>query len=172
MIDNMPANTGRSLDEWFAVLDAAGLEKHGEMMAMLKTEHGVTHGYANGIVLQYRSRGTSTADDDLVDAQYAGAKAALRPIYEALRAAALALGSDVEVSPKKASASLRRSKQFALVEPASAKRIQLGLNLRGVEPAGRLEASSGMCTHRVSLTSVDEVDDEVREWMRRAYEQA
>ncbi|GAA1941751.1 hypothetical protein GCM10009775_36900 [Microbacterium aoyamense] len=169
MIDNLPTNTGKSLDEWFVVLDAAGLEKHGEMMSLLKSEHGVTHGYANGIVLQYRARGTSSSDDDLVEAQYSGAKSALRPIYEALRSFAVGLGPDVEVAPKKASVSLRRSKQFALVEPASAKRVQLGLNLRGVEPVGRLEAYSGMCTHRVSLTSVDEVDDEVRGWLAQAY---
>lgn len=111
-------------------------------------------------------------DDDLVVAQYSGTKAALRPIYEELRAAASALGDDVEVSPKKASVSLRRSKQFALIEPASAKRVQLGLNLRGVEPSGRLEVTTGMCTHRVSITAVDEVDDDVRGWLRAAYDLA
>ena len=172
MIDNLPANTGKSLDEWFVVLDGSGLDTHGALMGLLKQQHGVTHGYANGIVLQYRARGTSTSDDDLVDAQYAGAKAALRPIYEALKDAALALGDDVEVSPKKASVSLRRSKQFALIEPASAKRMQLGLNLKGEPATDRLQLMTGMCTHRVSVTSLDEVDDELRGWLKDAYELA
>ena len=172
MIDNLPANTGKSLDEWFVVLDGSGLDKHAALMALLKQQHGVTHGYANGIVLQYRARGTSTSDDDLVDAQYAGAKAALRPIYEALKDAALALGDDVVVSPKKASVSLRRSKQFALIEPASAKRVQLGLNLKGEPATDRLQLMTGMCTHRVSVTSLDEVDDELRGWLKDAYDLA
>ncbi|MET0735291.1 MAG: DUF4287 domain-containing protein [Microbacterium sp.] len=170
MIDNLPANTGRSLDEWFVVLDAAGLAKHSEMLALLKTEYGVTHGYANGIALQYRSRGASTADEDLVDAQYAGAKAALRPIYEALLTAVARFGDDVEISPKKASVSLRRSKQFALIEPASAARIQLGINLKGAPPTERLLAATGMCTHKVSLRAIDEVDDELRAWLKSAYD--
>ena len=172
MIDNLPANTGRSLDEWFTVLDGAGLEKHSEMLAYLKRDFGVTHGYANGIALQYRSRGTPSSDDDLVDAQYAGAKAALRPIYEALVSAASGFGEDVEISPKKASVSLRRSKQFALIEPVSAKRLQLGVNLKDAPPTDRLLAASGMCTHKVSLVSVDEVDDELLAWLKSAYDMA
>lgn len=170
MIDNLPANTGKSLQEWFTVLDGAGLEKHSEMLTYLKRDFGVTHGYANGIVLQYRSRGTSSSDDDLVEAQYAGAKAALRPIYDALVSAVSGFGEDVEISPKKASVSLRRSKQFGLIEPASAKRVQLGVNLKGAPPTDRLLAASGMCTHKVSLVSVDEVDDELLAWLKSAYD--
>nr|CAA9351707.1 MAG: hypothetical protein AVDCRST_MAG46-2630 [uncultured Nocardioidaceae bacterium] len=172
MIDNLPARTGKSLVEWYAVLDGAGLEKHSQLVAYLKQEHGVTHGYANGIVLQYRSRGTSTADDDLVDAQYAGPKASLRPMYEALVSAVQPFGDDVEVSPKKTSVSLRRSKQFAVIEPASAKRVNLGINLRDAPPTARLQAASGMCTHRVSLTSLDQVDDELVAWLKDAYDLA
>lgn len=172
MIDNLPKNTGRSLEEWFAVLNASALEKHSDLVAYLKREHGVSHGYANGIVLLYRSRDTPSSDTDLVDAQYAGPKAALRPIYEAVVAAVRTFGDDVEVSPKKATVSLRRSKQFALVEPASAKRLQLGLNLKDPRTTERLLASNGMCTHKVSITTLDEVDDEVLGWLRQAYDLA
>jgi Domain of unknown function (DUF5655)/Domain of unknown function (DUF4287) len=172
MIDNLPANTGRSLQEWFRVLDVAALPKHGEMVAFLKSEHGVTHGYANGIVLQYRSRDTPASDDDLVDAQYAGAKSALRPIYEALITAVASFGQDVSVSPKKTGVSLRRGKQFALVEPASAARVQVGINAKDTAPTERLEATTGMCTHRVSVRSIDEVDEELIGWLRYAYENA
>lgn len=172
MIDNLPAATGRSLGEWYTVLDDAGLDKHAEMLAYLKREHGVTHGYANGIVLQYRSRGSAPTDEDLVAAQYAGPKAALRPIYEALLATVQQFGDDVQISPKKASVSLRRSKQFALIEPASAVRVQLGINLKDADPTDRLRLATGMCTHKISLTSLDEVDAEVVSWLRRAYESA
>ncbi|CAN5593525.1 hypothetical protein BH10ACT7_BH10ACT7_24150 [soil metagenome] len=169
---NLAEKTGRSMEQWFALLQATGLEKHTEIMNWLKKEHGVTHGFANGIAMQFRSRGESTEADDLVAAQYAGAKAALLPIRERLLAAARALGDDVEVVPKKASISLRRSKQFALVEPASAQRIQLGLQLKGDPTTDRLLAGNEMCSHRVNVTSVDEIDDELLGWLRAAYDRA
>ncbi|MGG5258780.1 DUF5655 domain-containing protein [Phycicoccus avicenniae] len=167
---NLQARTGRSMDKWMTVLEGSGLQKHGEIMAWLKGEHGVSHGFANGIALAFRSRGTSSAADDLVEAQYSGAKAALRPVYEALVNAARALGPDVEVAPKKTGVSLRRSKQFALVEPASAARIRLGLQLRDHPTSERLTAATGMCSHTVDVRSVDDVDAELEGWLRTGYE--
>lgn len=173
MIDNVPAKTGRSLDEWFAVLDAAGLDRHGEAMALLKSAHGVSHGFANLIVARWRARDQAPASgDDLVDAQYAGPKAGLRPILERILAETGAFGDDVEVAPKKTGVSLRRSKQFALVEAPSAKRVQLGLNLRGTAPTERLRAWGGMCSHRVDVTADGEVDAELIGWLREAYDRA
>lgn len=172
MIDNLPAKTGRELPEWFAELDAAAIDRHAAAVAFLKTEHGVTHGFANLIVTLYRSRGENVSAGDLVDAQYEGRKAGLRPVYERIIAAASALGDDVEVSPKKTGVSLRRGKQFALVEAPSAARISLGINLQGVMPTERLRGATGMCTHRVDVTSVDEVDSELIGWLREAYDRA
>jgi hypothetical protein len=172
MIDNMPANTGKSLAEWFTVLEATGLEKHGELLGHLKSAHGVSHGYANGIALQYRSRGVPQADDDLVESQYAGAKAALRPIHDAIVTEVQKFGPDVEIAPKKTSVSLRRTKQFALIEPASAKRVQLGIQLKGDAPTDRLLSGNAMCSHKVNIASVDEIDDELLGWLREAYERA
>ncbi len=87
-------------------------------------------------------------------------------------ALAQGFGDDIELAPKQAYVSLRRSKQFATVGPASGGRLEIGLDLKGVEPAGRLEASTGMCTHRVRLSSPDELDDEARGWLREAYDRA
>lgn len=173
MIDNIPAKTGRTLDEWFAVLDAHPYDKHGQGMALLKGEYGMSHGFANLIVARHRDRGAAPATgDDLVDAQYTGAKAALRPILERVLAVSRDFGDDVEVAPKKTGVSLRRRRQFALVEAPSAARVQLGLNLKGVEPTARLTAAGGMCTHRVDVRGVDEVDGELEGWLRQAYELA
>lgn len=170
MIDNLPARTGRSLDDWFGILDAHPYEKHGQAMAYLKGEHGMSHGFANLVVAQHRARSAAPASaGDLVDAQYAGGKAGLRPIYELLVAAASACGPDVVIAPKKTGVSLRRSKQFALLEAPSSARIQVGLNLGGVPPTERLVASRGMCSHRVNVRSVEEVDDELVGWMQEAY---
>jgi len=167
---NLEQKTGRSMPQWIGVVESSGLSKHIEIIAWLKSEHGISHGFANGIALAFRNRGESGEPDDLVSAQYAGPKAALRPIYEKLVAAATALGHDVEVAPKKASVSLRRAKQFALIEAPSARRVQLGLQLPGEPTTDRLLAGNAMCSHRVFISTIDEVDDEVLGWLRQAYE--
>ena len=152
----------------------SGIEKHGELVKHLKAEHGLTHGYANLVALYARGYGEESGED-LVAAQYAGDKAGLRPIYEAIVAAVRVFGDDVEIAPKKGSVSLRRSKQFALVQPSTKTRVDLGIQLKGVEPQGRLEASgsfSAMVSHRIRLESAAEVDDEVIGWLRRAYDAA
>lgn len=56
MIDNLPTRTGRSLEQWYAVLDNAGPLTHGRALTLLKSEHGVSHGYANAIVTLHRAR--------------------------------------------------------------------------------------------------------------------
>lgn len=176
MIDNMPDKTGKPLEEWFKVIAAAGLTKHGDMMQLLKGE-GVTHGFANTIAILYRQQavGGPPSEADLVAAQYAGAKAGLKPIYDAILAAVDAFGPDVEIAPKKSYVSLRRKKQFAIVQPSTKTRVDLGLNLKDGEAAGRLQGGvvfSGMCSHKVAVASPAEIDDEVIGWLKQAYEQA
>lgn len=173
MIANLPDRTGKSLAEWLDVLAPLGLERHGDILACLKGEYGMSHGYANLVSILYRESLTGKLEEaDLVGAQYQGAKAALRPIYDAIVDIVRGLGADVEIAPKKGSVSLRRSKQFALVTPATRTRIDLGLNLKGESPIGRLEAAGGMCTHKIAITRVDDVDDEVVRYLRMAYERA
>jgi hypothetical protein len=166
---NLAEKTGHTMPEWIAVVAASGLTGHTEILRWLKGEHGLTHGFANGIAAAFRNRDASTEADDLVAAQYAGAKAALLPLYRRLVEEATALGDDVEVAPKKTSVSLRRSKQFALIEAPSAKRVRLGLQLRGEPVTERLTAGDAMCSHRVSITALDEIDGELLGWLREAY---
>ena len=84
-------------------------------------------------------------------------------------------GPDVEVSPKKAYVSLRRTKQFACVQPSTGTRVDVGLILPGEKPGKRLEASgsfNAMVTHRVRVGGVEEVDAELLAWLRQAYQGA
>ena len=167
------ATCGKSLAEWLKLIAAGKWHKHGEIVKFLKERHGITHGYANQVALRAVTAANPAADgDDLVAAQYAGAKAALKPIYDKLLQVAKSFGGDVEVSPKKAYVSLRRNKQFAIIQPSTATRLDVGLNLKGVKPDGRLEASgsfNAMVTHRVRVGSVKEVDSELTSWLRQAY---
>ncbi|MGD2133340.1 MAG: DUF4287 domain-containing protein [Maricaulaceae bacterium] len=169
MIANMPEKTGKSLGDWLKIVKKSGLEKHGEIMKLLKTEHGMTHGFANLVALKSRGYGEDDGGD-LIAAQYAGGKASLRPIYDAVETYVKALGEDVEIAPKKGSVSFRRSKQFALAQPATKTRVDLGINLKGEAASGRLEDWGGMISHRVRLEKPADVDKEVKGWLKAAYE--
>ena len=171
---NIESATGTTVAEWTARARAAGKTTHGELLGWLKTEHGLTHGNANALAHAVRRQeaGGPAAPDDLLDAQYRGAKADLRPVHDAVVAFARGLGDDVQVVVQKTGVSLRRRRQFALVEVPSARRVRLGFNLRGADPSGRVTATSGMCTHTVDLPAVADVDDEVRGWLARAYDAA
>jgi len=173
---SLEAKTGKSLEAWAALAKAFGLEKHGEIVARLKADHGLTHGYANTIALKAReSDAASIGEDALVAQMFAGPKAAIRPVYDAVMALISALGGDVELAPKKGYTSVRRKKQFALVQPSTKDRLDLGLNLKGDPPGGRLEASgswNAMVSHRVRIASAAEVDNEIAGWLREAYGRA
>jgi len=172
MIDNMPAKTGKSLDEWKQILTAHNFAKHMQVVNYLKKEHGVTHGFANTIVSL--SKSDEQPEVDLVGTQYQG-KEFLLPIYKAVINYATSLGSDITVSPKKSSVSVLRKRQFILIKPATKTRIDLGFKLPGVAVTDRLESSGPfgtMCTHRVRLTETAQVDEQLKAWIQSAYEMA
>lgn len=175
MAANLEAKTGRSLDAWIVAAKASGHTRHKALVDWLKSEHGLGHGYANLVAHKtFQSDAGSTAAGHLVEGMFAGPKAAVRPIYDAVMAQVAALGG-AEQAPKKGYMSLRRAKQFALVQPSTKDRVDLGLNLKGVEPAGRLEAAgswNAMVTHRVRLTAAGQVDAEIGDWLRQAWERA
>ena len=176
MVAKLAETTGKSKEQWAAVVAKLGDLKHGELVKHLKTEYGIGHGYANMIAHWSRGSAASASDaGDLIGAQYAGPKAALKPIYDKLLAAVQGFGKDVEVSPKKGYVSLRRSKQFAIFQPSTATRLDVGIQLKGEKPAGRLEASgsfNSMVSHRVRVESIKDVDAELTGWLRKAYESA
>ena len=172
MVNNMPEKTGKSLAEWKVILQKKAFAKHGEAMKFLKGEHGVTHGFANTII--QLSKNNDDEPDDLVTSQYTG-KESLIPIYESLIKVVESFGDDVVITPKKTSVSIIRKKQFVLIKPATKTRIDLGFKLKDVPTNERLQDSGpfgSMCTHRVQLTSKDQVDKELIAWMKEAYQKA
>ena len=176
MIDNLHKNTGKSLEEWIGIVQASNIEKHGEAIKFLKTEHGLTHGFANLIVHKAKASdaGSAASEDDLIQQQYKG-KEHLKPIYDQLMKEIQKFGDDVEVAPKKTYVSLRRKKQFALLNPATKNRFEIGLNLKGEDSKGKLEsitAANAMCSHKINITDKSEVDKEVIDWLKTAYDKA
>ena len=175
-IRNIEAQTGHSLDELIAAGLATGKTKHKELQSFFTETYGLTFGNANVLAIFARDRlkGAAGEEENFVEAQYEGKKAVLRPLYDTLIAAVEGFGDDVEIAPKRTYVSLRRKKQFALVQPGAG-RVDVGINLKGVEPAGRLEKAgsfNSMCTHRVRVGGPDDVNEELLGWLRQAYEQA
>jgi hypothetical protein len=145
---------------------------------MFQRDLGLGYGDANMLAQVLRKTNpedTNAAQaethDDVVNALYAGAKADLRPIHDRLMAEIAQLGA-FEIAPKKDYLSLRRKKQFAMLGPATNTRVEVGLNMKGVDATTRLAEmpSGGMCNYKVKLTEVAEVDAELLAWIKRAYD--
>jgi hypothetical protein len=168
---NIEQATGRSIEEWIEIIRAAGHTRHGEIVSWLKAEHGLSHGTAHRLALTAIAASSGPPPANVEDALYDGPRAALRPIHRAIMDAVNVLGGDVETSPKKGYLSLRRRRQFAMVQPA-ARHVDVGLILPGEAPSSRLEAAktfNALFTHRVRVHSVAEVDDQLVGWLRLAY---
>ena len=177
MITSIEEKYGKPFQHWIDLLRSSGLEKHGQMINLLKKEHGFTHGFAN--LVAHKARESDSASKaqtvDLVASQYSKGKEALRPIYDSLIKQVLTFGSDVEIAPKNTYVSLRRNKQFGLVQPSTKSRLDVGLNLKGKQPTERLEASgsfNAMVSHRVRISNSSEIDKELIAWLKESYQNA
>lgn len=175
MIENLFRNTGKSLEQWTAIVNSKNILKHGEIVKYLKDTHGLTHGFANLIAHKARGSdaGSAANQDDLITKQYQG-KEHFKPIYNKLTSEIQTFGNDIEIAPKNAYVSLRRKKQFVTLYPATKTRFEIGVNLKGQEPKGKLEAEkpNSMCSHKICLTDIKDIDEEVIQWIKEAYEKA
>src|SRR5262245_43547005 len=177
MIDRLAEKTGRSFQDWQALIHAERFAKHGEIMRFLKGPHGISHGYANQIALEYlrQAEGPARGGDDLIAAQYSGKKMPLRALYDKLAGVVTRFGNDVELAPKKAYVSVRRAKQFASRQPPTATRLDVGIQLSGQAATKRLEKSgsfNAMVSHRVRVSSVGDIDSQLERWLKNAYDAA
>lgn len=170
-IQNLEARTGKTVDALIALVNAQELPKHSAKVAWLKQTLGMGHGDANLVVHLAKQADAPAPPADPADGWYTGKKAHLRPIHEAVLAAVAELG-EPEHAPKKSYLSLRRSKQFAMVGPATNSQVEVGLNLGDHPTTDRLKPATGMCSHKVRLASPTEVDDALRAWLKTAWDRA
>lgn len=177
-LTNIQAKTGKSLDQLYAQLRGSGLARHGELRDWLKSGLGLGHGDANTLVHMYfkaqaPAAAAASGGDAALDEIYTGGKAGLRAVHDALMARIGAFG-DFEVAPKKGYVSLRRKKQFAMIGPGSQARVDVGINMKGVDGTERLKAlpPGKMTQYNVAVAKAAEVDDELVGWLRTAYDAA
>jgi hypothetical protein len=182
-IAELPAKTGRSLEDWIALAKKEGPPTNKERRDWLKKEHGLGTNSAWWIADRAEGKGTEDGDPEAylkaaigyVEAMYAGKKAALRPIHDALLRLGRGLGSDVRVCPCQTIVPLYRNHVFAQIKPTTNSRIDLGLALGNRKTPKRLIDTGGFAkkdriTHRIPLSSADEIDAEVERWLKTAYE--
>jgi hypothetical protein len=152
MIENLHKNTGKTLDQWIDIVKKQNIAKHGEIIKYLKDNHGLTHGFANLIAHKSKGSDADSAEnqEDLIVKQYLG-KENFKPLYDKLIKEISKFGKDIEIAPKNTYVSLRRKKQFAILNPATKTRFEIGINLKGQEAKGKLEAekSNAMCSHKM-----------------------
>lgn len=189
-IASLPAKTGRSIREWVRFIREEGPKEERAAIAWLKAEHGQGTNTAWWLAERAFAKDLAFMDDDparyleaaggYVEAQYAGKKAGLRPIYDRLYALARSLGKEAKLCPCTTIVPVYRSHVIAQIKPTTNTRVDFGLALgpvmrAGKKMPGRLIDTGGYekkdrITHRIALGSAEEVDEFVARWARRAYE--
>jgi len=181
--EGLKEKTGRSLNSWVSLVKTSGPAGEKERVAWLKQEHKL--GTNSAIWIAERASGKDAdmdspesylkAAERYVKTMFRGPYSVLRPIYDELLQLGLGLGSDVKACPCKTMVPLYRHHVFAQIKPATRTRVDFGFALGGRKGGGRLIETGGYAkkdriTHRVGIESVDQIDAEVKKWLRTAYE--
>lgn len=181
-IHDLPGKTGRSLDSWIKFIKKSGPKTEKERREWLKTEHGLGTNYAGWLAERAEGKGEDgdpeaylRAAEAYVEKMLAGPKESLRPIYDALLKLGLGIGKDVKACPCQTIVPLYRKHVFAQIKPTTQTRIDMGFALKDLKATGRLINTGGFAkkdriTHRIPITSLADIDDEVKRWLKHAYE--
>jgi hypothetical protein len=182
-IAELKPKTGRTLEEWLKLIKKSGPKDAQARREWLKTEHGLGTNSAGWLAERADGKGTEVGDPDeylkaaegYVDQMYSGVKVGLRPIYDALLKLGLKIGKDVKACPCQTIVPLYRNHVFAQIKATTNKRVDIGFALGDMKPTGRLIDTGGFAkkdriTHRIPLESVKDIDDEVKHWLKVAYE--
>jgi len=176
--------TGRSMEEWLALVKKEGPKDEKSRREWLKTKHKLGTNSAWWIAERAEGKGWEDTPEaylkaaaQYVEEQYAGPKEKLRPIFGELLTLGKSLGDDVKACPCKTIVPLYRKHVFAQIKPTTNTRIDLGFSLthyKGKLPKRLIDtgglAKKDRITHRIPLTSVKEIDGDVKKWLMTAYE--
>ena len=182
-ITELKQKTGRSLEEWLAHIKKSGPKGEQERRAWLKEEYGLGTNTAWWLAERAEGKGAESGDPDLyleaeerdVEKMFSGGKAKLRPLYDALLKLGLKTGKEAKACPCQTIVPLYRNHVFAQIKPTTQTRIDMGFALDDTKPTGRLIDTGGFAkkdriTHRIPITSMDDIDDEVKHWLKVAYD--
>ena len=182
-VTELKQKTGRTLEEWLAHIKKAGPKEETERRAWLKEKHGLGTNTASWLAERAEGKGEEASDPDRyleaaerdVEKMFSGGKAKLRPLYDALLKLGLKTGKEAKACPCQTIVPLYRNHVFAQIKPATQTRIDMGFALGDMKPTGRLIDTGGYAkkdriTHRIPITSREDIDDEVKHWLKVAYD--
>lgn len=174
-IDTIHSKTGKTPDDFRVLAAAKGLTKFGEVVAWLKADFELGHGHANAMAqLLVNADKFKAAPDDKLAALFTGDKARWRTIYDTLAAALRQFGADVTLSPNSSYINVQRGRsKFAILQPSTAERLDIGIKRKGVAPTARFAAAgswNNMVTHRVRISAAEQIDAELLTWLKQAYD--
>ena len=177
-IANLPKKTGKTLEQWLAIIKKSGPPTEKERREWLKKEHGFTTNYASWVAERAEGRGSFADQYDpeaYVGGIFAGPKTVFRSAYEAILAFGFKLGKDVKVCPCQTMIPFYRNHVFAQVKVPNRSRLDLGYALKDTPVRGSLIDTGGFAkkdriTHRIEIVALTDFDDEAKKWMRTAYE--
>lgn len=182
MLGSLKEKTGRTLEEWIKFVEKEGPSAEKERREWLKAKHGLGINYAWWIAERSVGKGDDGGEEtylqqaeEHVEKMYSGAKENLRPIYDGLLTLGRSMGKDVKVSPCQTMVPFYRNHVFAQIKPTTRTRIDLGLALKDTKTPKRLIDTGGLAkkdriTHRIEITSLKDIDAEVKKWLTTAYE--
>ncbi len=174
-LDSIKEKTGNAPEDFRLLAIKKGLANRADLMAWLKKEFDLGYGHANVIahLILHHGEAAPTKGDKL-SGLFSGKKAQWRESYNALTAKVANFGKDVEISPGGTYINLTRSKKkFAILQPSSADRFDIGIKLKGIKASGRLEIAgswNAMVTHRVRIADPKQIDAEIMNWLKQAYD--
>ena len=182
-VAELKAKTGRTLEEWLKLIVKSGPKDEKARREWLKTEHGLGTNSAWWLAERADGKGSEIGDPDsyleaaegYVEEMFSGAKAGLRPIYDAILKAGLKIGKDAKACPCQTIVPFYRNHVIAQIKPTTNKRVDIGFALGDMKPKGRLIDTGGFAkkdriTHRIPLESPKDIDDEVKHWLKVAYD--
>lgn len=182
-IGELKEKTGRTLDEWIAQIKKAGPKDEKARREWLKKEYGLGTNTSWWLAERAEGKGEEAGDPDLylqsaerhVEEMFSGGKAKLRPLYDKLLNLGLKTGKEAKACPCATIVPLYRNHVFAQIKPTTQTRIDMGFALGDTKPTGRLIDTGGFAkkdriTHRIPITSTDDIDDEVKHWLKVAYD--
>lgn len=165
--------TGHTLDEWMGIIRETGLDKSKPIHSYLKENHKLNHLQATFLMGIYMNDGQPVYDYEALFAKLFEGKAALLPIYEALKTQMLAKLPRVEFIPTKAYISIEDKKIFACAT-ITPKLVRVGLDLGDmpfgdyVQKAKSLGAMPNL-THMIEVASVNDVDNTLIQYVQQAH---
>ena len=182
-VAELKQKTGRSLEEWLRFIKKSGPKDEKARREWLKSEHGLGTNSAWWLAERAEGKDSDIEDPDAylkaaegyVEQMFSGSRAGLRPIYDEILKVGLKTGKDVKACPCQTIVPLYRKHVFAQIKPTTTKRIDIGFALGDMKPKGRLIDTGGFAkkdriTHRIPLESPADIDDEVKHWLKVAYD--